>query len=872
MKTYQERKNFTFVSKGLAEDAFEVVRFSGTEAISRPYEFTVTLSAKDADIDLKGVLRNPATLTIVRDEEKIPIHGVLAAFEQLHEANQRIFYRAVLVPKLWYMGLSRENRLFLDKSVPQMIEEVLKQGGLTTQDYELKTTRSYPAWEYVCQYRESNLDFISRWMEREGIYYFFKQAEAGEKLVITDSSTVHENIHGESTIPYSPAAGLIPEDEEIVTGFVCRQNVLPKKVIVKDYNYRKPTLEEKAEADVDPNGRQEVYIYGEHFKDPSQGKELASIRAGEFLCRETIYYGEATSPRLAPGFLFQLAKHYRGSSNRRFLVTEVEHRGVGAGVLLSGMSQDQAQGEMEPGYSNHFVCIPAEVQFRPERKTPKPRFNGTMNAVVDAAGDGSTAQLDDQGRYKVILPFDLSGRKSGKASRWIRMAQPYSGSDYGTHFPLHKGSEVLLTFIDGDIDRPIISSAAPNPHTKSPVTSANETQSVIRDNFGNEIVMDATPGDEHILLHSPHHGSSIQIGRSVATRTDSDQFRATMGNQIEAMVGVDLSAVLGSNIDAVIGSSGELTLGQKYTAALGGTHEFSWGYDWLVSKGPKRDIADEDMNLISEKDNIVSADGVLCLIGGAGESKEAGAPKEAGVLKEVEGSTSVIRAAEHAISLTIGHKAPPLGRAASRELHILAGLAGAFALASATLVALATSKVANDRVEKAWGEKFGRGAMAAFLMQTVTMAWLKRRMEHPDNAPKAVSHQTTAARIEMGREGYIDINSNGKIKQTVLSVGDYIRELEGKDEKEVREKKLATKRDYATKVALQQPYEGIANICIKCHGSQIVVEESKVTIQGERINIESRGELTLQSTRLGSKLTLQANGTISGNTNLAIKR
>jgi len=841
MKIYQERKNFTFVSKGMAADAFDVVKFNGTEAISRPYEFTVTLSSKDPDIDLKGALRNPATLSIARDEERIPIHGVLAAFEQLHEANQRIFYRAVLVPKLWYLSLSCENRLFLDKNVPQIIEEVLKQSGFTTQDYELKITRSYPSWEYVCQYGETDLDFISRWMEREGIYYFFKQTETSEKLVITDSATAHENIPGESTISYSPAAGLLPEDEEIVTGIVCRQNVLPKKVVLKDYNYRKPTLEEKAEADVDPHGRQEVYIYGEHFKDPSQGKELASIRAGEFLCRETMYYGEGTSHRLAPGFLFQLAKHYRGSSNRRFLVTEVEHRGIGTGVLLSGIRQGQAQDPMEPGYSNRFVCIPAEVQFRPERKTLKPRFNGTMNAVVDAAGDGSTAELDDQGRYKVILPFDLSGRKGGKASRWIRMAQPYSGSDYGTHFPLHKGSEVLLTFIDGDLDRPIIASAAPNPHTKSPVTSANQTQSIIRDNYGNEIVMDATPGDEHILIHSPHHKSAIDIGKSVNLRTASDQFRLTAGNDIEAMFGTKLDGVLGANIDMVLGTASSIHAGTKWEVGWEGSHQFKRGYEWNHCEGPKRDLSDDDVSLISEKNSIISARDSLCLIGGAG------------VIHDPTDSTSIISAEEKKISLAIGNKTQafepevsPELKAALKWVFVLSAVSTAMLTASAGTAAL--SEI-NASAGAGLAVCFGELGLAALVTQLKWIHDFEKMLSREEFNPKVVKIDDPAAEIEMCREGAIRINSNGKEKKAVIGVG----RKGGEDGKISIE-------------ATNLPDDGVS---IVSGGSRILVKKSgDVVITGTNVTINPKDALKLKSD-IG-EICLEAETEISVNQNLTV--
>lgn len=740
---YLERKNFSFASKALAGDTFEVVKFSGAEAISKPYEFAITLSAEDPDIDLKAVLRNPATLKIVREDEEIPIHGVPAVFEQLHEANHRIFYRAVLVPKLWYLGLYRENRLFLDKTVPQIIEETLKQAGLTTQDYELKFTRSYSPWEYVCQYRESNLDFLSRWMEREGIYYFFKQLDNSEKLVITDNSTVHENIQGDSTLSYSPVTGLIPEDEEVVSALVCRQRVLPKKVILKDYNYRKPSLEVEAEADVDVNGREEVYIYGEHFKDPSQGKELATIRAEEFLCRETMYFGEGTAPRLAPGFIFELAKHYRSSCNRKYLVTEVEHRGIGTGLLLAGIEQDQKQENTQPGYSNHFVCLPSDVQFRPERKTAKPRFNGTMNAVVDAAGDGSTAELDDQGRYKVTLPFDLSGRKGGKASRWIRMAQPYSGPDYGAHFPLHKGSEVLLTFIDGDLDRPIISGAVPNPETKSPVTNANQTKSIIRDNYGNEIIMDATPGDEHIRIRSPHHNSIIDLGRSHSTSTTSDTYLAQEGSFFEATAGAKYEGVAGLKVEVDLGLNTEITGGLKYEAKLGGMYEFDGGHEWAYHWGRKNEFATEDSNKISSKDSLISAGDTLCLVGGAGKE-----------------TTSIIRIASDegaadkgGITLAVGEKQevtePKLGTSA----YVLGTITPLTAAVALTLTTLAGR---FDTEEGPWiGLGIGAGitqALSATAALFFALAMAKKEIKVPE-------HEKPHSKIEMGPKGQVLIGS-----------------------------------------------------------------------------------------------------------------
>ena len=213
---------------------------------------------------------------------------------------------------------------------------------------------------------------------------------------------------------------------------------------------------------------------------------------------------------MMPGYTFTLKDHYRGSFNQTYLVTRVGHEGNQTGYLLAGITM----GHEDRGvyYRNSFSSIVSTVQFRPEQKAAMPRISGTLTAKIDAAGSGQYAELDTQGSYTVIVPFDTSGRKDGKASAPVRMAQPYAGSDHGMHFPLHKGTEVLLTFIDGDPDRPIIQSAVPNPETQSPVKVNNQTMSAITTAGGNKIHIEDKAGSERILLHSPKQRSFIRIG------------------------------------------------------------------------------------------------------------------------------------------------------------------------------------------------------------------------------------------------------------------------------------------------------------------------------------------------------------------------
>jgi type VI secretion system VgrG family protein len=756
--------HYTFISQGLAEDAFKVVEFKGTEGISRLYAFDITLASDDAEIDLKDVLQHTATLTIEERNQSLPIHGAVAEFEQLHEAEGHAFYRALLVPRLWQAGLYHENQLFLDKTIPEIIEEILKQTGLTSQDYDLRLTGSYPPWEYVCQYNETDFDFISRWMEREGIYYYFEQVEQNEKIIITDSSTAHGDIPGDTIIPYRTPSGLMPA-EVAVKAFVCKQKMLPKKVILKDYNYRKPSLEIKGEAEVDHHGRGDVYIYGEHFKDPDQGNALARTRAEELKCREKVFHGEGTAPNLCPGFFFEIEECYREGYNRKYLILEVEHQGYQARAQWAGLKDDPAQGEERLTYANRFTAIASDIQFRPERKTPKPKFHGTINATVDATGDGRHAELDDQGRYKVILPFDQSGNKDGKASRYVRMAQPYAGAEYGMHFPLHKGAEVLLTFVDGDPDRPIISASAPNPEHTSPVTNANQTKSVVRDNFGNEIIFDATPGDEHIRLYSPHHNSGLEIGKSVKQWTTSNDEDWSVGNAIEGHAGTKTEFCAGWMFEGSLGFGIEGFVGFKHELLLGASHEWLFGYSWDYAFGPSVVGTRSDSLLTARHDIILGAGDEYCMAAGTQEPDAGNQNK------------SVMRATPDGVTLSVGDALTECGegvgdgdwyeKSESRlkefldkeELIALAGLTSGF-IASCTAAGTICAGINSNNNPLASQLTVGLGTATTILSVISLASSIVLGTEVlSDNKIEPVNHIDPGAKIWMHRDGTVGMIS-----------------------------------------------------------------------------------------------------------------
>ncbi|MFH1984874.1 MAG: type VI secretion system tip protein TssI/VgrG [Pseudomonadota bacterium] len=605
---YLTERKYSFTSSALPGDAFAVVSFTGEEGLSKPYRFEIGLVTGATDIDLDAVMEVAAKFVIHREEGgDVPFSGILTAFEQQHSVDGFIFYQATLVPRLWWLSLTRHNQVFLGKTVKEMVEEVLKDGGLTSLDYEFRLQSNYEPQQYVCQYAESHLDFIDRWLAREGIYYYFEQTEHGEKIIFTDTAIAHGESRYGWELTFSPPSGLgAQHTAESVQGFVCRQHLLPGRVLLKDYNYRKPGLEMTGSAEVDPKGRGERFVYGEHFKTPEEGNRLAKIRAQELLCRKREFIGESTVPYVTPGFTFTLQDHYQSGFNQKYLTLEMTHAGSQTGYLISGIHKGLSERERTVAYRNQFTAIPAGVQFRAPKTSDTPKITGTLNAKIDAEGTGQYAELDDQGRYKVLLPFDVSGRKDGKGSAWLRMAQPYAGTDHGMHFPLHKGTEVLLTFIDGNPDRPLIQSAVPNPDTPSVVTSKSQTASRIKTASGHKMELEDKAGKESVGLFCSHgdgDGSWLWMGK----RSPPSFELVSKGNKHEVVSGQEDSVILGSANHVVIGSYmgmkigtvSEFTLAQKFVAELAGTLEVKGGHHLEFGKTTER-IKDSDELLGTE--------------------------------------------------------------------------------------------------------------------------------------------------------------------------------------------------------------------------------------------------------------------------------
>lgn len=508
-------KRFSFASKAYPADKFSVVKMQGYEAISASFSFELTLVSDDASVDFEKMLSNPATFTLYAAGGNMdtPYHGVLSEFEQLHQAGSLVFYRAVLAPRLQRLALYRTSDVHLnDQTIPEILEAVIKESGLTSADYEQKLKGDYRKRSFVCQYQETNLDFIARWMEKEGMYFYFDHSGNAEKLVmVDDSSKQPADVIGVTYRPVENMASGAARDS--VQEFLCRQKPLPKQVVLQGFNYGSAAVELKQTAQVSEAGTGDVMLYGENFLTQDEGQRYAKLRAQEILCGGKVFKGEATAVGLRSGYFMRLAAHYRSDFNGQYLVTEVEHRGSQAGVLLAGIENSYGGKPGETDYHLSFKAIPSAVQFRPARSMIRPHVAGTVSAIVDAEGSGDYAEMDELGQYKVQLPFSKTGKAPNKGSARIRMATPYSGRDHGMHFPLLKGAEVLLSFVDGDPDQPVIVNAVPNSENPSIVNNGkNPTKDIIKSAGGGFMEFEDTKTRQHLHLYSPSMKTSVRMG------------------------------------------------------------------------------------------------------------------------------------------------------------------------------------------------------------------------------------------------------------------------------------------------------------------------------------------------------------------------
>lgn len=545
---------FSAISTALPPST-RVFAFRGTEALSTLYGFEIVLFIEEPSFDMAAAIGADATFSINRVEGGLPVlfHGIFASFETIGDLLHGALYRAVLVPRLHKLTLTHHSLVFVDKSMPEILEQVLAGAGLEKEkDFVFKLSGRYLPFEHVCQYRESSFAFISRRMEREGVYYFFEQGATKERLVITDDASFHASL-SPAPVRWTQVSGTGAKGGSGFRSFVCKHNAVPGRVHVRDYDYLKPALEVCGEHPAS-GWEQAICLHAENAVTPEDSRRLARLRAEELMTRQVVYRGTGRGAVfLRPGYTFSVEDHPRFDGE--YLAIELEHRGKQGGLPeeaeeLIGMEAEHRghRGE-DTLYRFDVVAIPAKVQYRPERRTKVPRIYGLEKAAVDGEADHQYAQIDEHGRYLVKIHFDESPLKNGKASTRIRMMQPHGGNPESFHFPLRKGTEVLLAFDGGDPDRPLIAGVVPNLHKPTLVTGQNYSKNILGTGGRNLFLMEDREEYQFMRLSSPIHNSFIHLG---APNDSHNKISFTGGNSLSC-TGYDSESNVGGSRISVTG-------------------------------------------------------------------------------------------------------------------------------------------------------------------------------------------------------------------------------------------------------------------------------------------------------------------------------
>lgn len=497
----------------------EVIGVVGEEQVSRLYAFDLTLSTRLGRATVERLLRSRLTVELDPPElamlragalvtQPLSFSGIVSRSRVVFDVDGFTVFKVTLVPKLWELTQTRHSRIFTDADFPTILRAVLESEGITADDYRIEFEHAYEKREHVCQYKESSFDFLSRWMEREGIHYHFVHEGDQEVIVFAD----HNGAFGESRsrmVRYFPVGG-----DASQTGAAhrvrCKVQAVTQSVEMFDADPWRPTVDVRGKAPVDGGLGGRFVRWGENFVDPAQATRDAKLRAEAFAALRETFVLEAKGVDVRAGHTVSLFDHPIASYNDELLPVSVKHVAVDPAITAELRRRCSL-----PAVRDYHAEVRAQrksVAFRPMRVTPWPRIGGMVDATVDGPSTSDYAQLDGHGRYKVDFHFDESDLTDGSRSTYVRRLQPHGGSIEGFHFPLRKGTEVEVMFLGGDPDKPMIVGASPNVETPSKVSSANATKNVIHTGGDNRIEMEDLSGGQWVRLTTPTASTMLFMG------------------------------------------------------------------------------------------------------------------------------------------------------------------------------------------------------------------------------------------------------------------------------------------------------------------------------------------------------------------------
>ncbi len=618
----------------LGPDVLLVRSFSVNEQLGRLFQIDLDLVSTDENINFDDVLGQNATVRVdLPNAEPRYFNGMVNRFVQAKHDGDFAHYQATLVPWLWFLTRQADCRIFqstmqgppADMTAPSIIKKVFTDAGF--HDFKDALHETYATRDYCVQYRETDFNFVSRLMEQEGIYYYFEHADGKHTAVLSDSIGAHEASPGYETIFYRPELNTIV-DLECISDWSKTAEVRTGKYTLNDFDFKKPrnSLFTSSRIVADhavPNF--EMYDFPGDYVDLADGEAYARIRIEELNANYEVMRGRSNARGIRSGSTFSLEDFPRSDQNCEYLVTGTVYH-FDAGDFVSGGS-GSAAGEF---CECTFTAIPSRVTFRAERSTPKPSIQGVQTAIVVGPA-GEEIYVDEYGRVKVQFHWDRLGKKDENSSCWVRVSHANAGKTWGSIHSPRVGQEVIVEFLEGDPDRPIITGRVYNADQMPPYAlPENKTQSGIKTrssrggsaaNF-NEIRFEDKKGQEQLYVHAEKNQDNV-VENDETTNVGHDRTE-TVGNNETIMIGANRTITVsqsetatvavqrthsvGANETISIGVAQEITIGALQNITVGANQQTSVGKDQKSSVGSNRsaDVGKDD-NLKVAKNLVIDA-------------------------------------------------------------------------------------------------------------------------------------------------------------------------------------------------------------------------------------------------------------------------
>ena len=496
-------------------DFLDVLRYSAVESLSQPWRYDVAVTCSSADIACDTLLLKPASFTFMTPvfdgTPALPVRtvfGVVESFRRVSTSNDDTHYALTIVPRIALLEYAKGSEIYLNQSVTEVVEQVLRKHGLEGPDFEFRLSREYPSRELITQWRETDLEFIQRLLAEVGIYWRYEMDSRLEQDVVIFQDSQQQYEFG-VTLPLRNQAGMSDSGQESIWDIQTAYNVVSGSVATRDYNYREALQpQDSAESIFSKEGitTGETYHYAEPFltagdaESAESGAYFARLRHERILNAQYHVTGHSSSPHLAPGQVLETDGTLPDAVREGIVITTV-----------------RSSGSRKSSFSLTFEGIPYSetVCWRPALLS-RPVISGSLPARVESTQKGDTySWLDPDGRYRVKLDFDRNSAEQGYAYLWLRLAKPYAGDTYGFHSPLIDGTEVAVVFDGGDPDRPYIAYALHDSEHPDHVTSENHTRNVWRTPANNKLRMEDKRGEEHIKLATEYGKTQLNMGHLV---------------------------------------------------------------------------------------------------------------------------------------------------------------------------------------------------------------------------------------------------------------------------------------------------------------------------------------------------------------------